>query len=98
MDYDKTRIAETYNQGRDHGPAHLKLWMDVLQKHLEPNTVHAILDLGCGTGRFSVALAERFGASVVGLDPSMSMLKQAVEHRSDPKVFYACGQAEAIPM
>jgi len=98
MDYDKTKIAETYNQGRDHGPAFLKLWMDVLEAHVEPNTVHTILDLGCGTGRFSRSLAERFNATVVGLDPSMTMLRQAFLHRSHSKVFYACGQAEAAPM
>jgi ubiquinone/menaquinone biosynthesis C-methylase UbiE len=35
-----------------------------------------ILDLGCGTGRYCVLLAER-GATVVGLDPSLGMLEQA---------------------
>jgi ubiquinone/menaquinone biosynthesis C-methylase UbiE len=37
-----------------------------------------VLDVGCGTGRFAVALAER-GAVVVGLDPAPSMLKIAQE-------------------
>jgi malonyl-CoA O-methyltransferase len=35
-----------------------------------------ILDIGCGTGRYCVLLAER-GATVVGLDPSQGMLEQA---------------------
>ncbi len=35
-----------------------------------------VLDLGCGTGRYCVLLAER-GATVVGLDPSLGMLEQA---------------------
>ncbi len=35
-----------------------------------------VLDLGCGTGRYCTLLAKR-GASVVGLDPSEEMLKQA---------------------
>ena len=34
-----------------------------------------VLDLGCGTGRYCILLAER-GASVVGLDPSEKMLEQ----------------------
>lgn len=36
----------------------------------------SVLDLGCGTGIFSVALAER-GAEVVGVDPSAAMLDVA---------------------
>ncbi len=35
-----------------------------------------VLDLGCGTGRYCVLLAER-GASVVGVDPALQMIKQA---------------------
>src|ERR1051325_10725593 len=98
MDYDKTKIAENYNRGRDHGPAFLKLWMDVLGMHVQEEQVRTILDLGCGTGRFSRALAERFNATVVGIDPSLTMLHEAILHRSHPKVFYACGQAEAAPL
>lgn len=35
-----------------------------------------VLDVGCGTGRFAIALAER-GAQVVGLDPAPTMLEIA---------------------
>jgi ubiquinone/menaquinone biosynthesis C-methylase UbiE len=35
-----------------------------------------VLDIGCGTGRYCVLLAER-GASVVGIDSSPKMLEQA---------------------
>ena len=35
-----------------------------------------VLDLGCGTGRYSVLLAQR-GATVTGSDPSRGMLEQA---------------------
>jgi malonyl-CoA O-methyltransferase len=35
-----------------------------------------VLDLGCGTGRYCVLLAQR-GAQVVGVDPSPEMLAQA---------------------
>ncbi len=35
-----------------------------------------VLDLGCGTGRYSLILAKR-GAKVVGVDPSSGMIKQA---------------------
>jgi malonyl-CoA O-methyltransferase len=45
-----------------------------------------ILDLGCGTGRYCVLLAER-GATVVGLDPSLGMLGQA-KRKVTPACFF----------
>jgi ubiquinone/menaquinone biosynthesis C-methylase UbiE len=98
MDYDLTDIPAAYDRGRDHGPEMLSLWMDAIESHLEGRTVTRILDLGCGTGRFSEALAVRFGADVVAADPSMKMLAQAREKQGDGRVQYQRGRAEAIPL
>ena len=76
-DYDKTDIPAGYDRARDHGPEMLNLWMHAIAKHLEGHSVTRILDLGCGTGRFSEALAARFDAEVIGLDPSQKMLELA---------------------
>jgi trans-aconitate methyltransferase len=43
---------------------------------LAPRPGKRILDLGCGTGHLTAAIAEA-GATVVGLDPSADMLQQA---------------------
>lgn len=98
MDYDLTDIPAAYDRGRDHGPEMLDLWMDAIESHLEGGTVSRILDLGCGTGRFSEALAVRFGADVVGIDPSMKMLAQASGKQGEGRVQYQRGRAEAIPL
>ncbi len=66
MDYDLTDIPAGYDRGRDHGPEVLRLWMGAIESRLEGQTVTRILDLGCGTGRFSEALAVRFGAEEQG--------------------------------
>jgi len=98
MDYDATDIAVAYDRGRDHGPEVLTLWMNVVSSHLADRRSKTILDLGCGTGRFSEALAVRFDAEVVGLDPSNKMLEQARRKRRDARVRYELGRGEEIPL
>lgn len=67
----------------------------------------SILDLGCGTGRHSIRLARRFGATVVGVDPDEESLEAARESLDDAgtlspdlgaRVRYVPGSAEAIPL
>lgn len=98
MDYDKTDIPAAYDRGRDHGPEILRLWMDVVASHAGGRPVGAALDLGCGTGRFTEALAERFDAEVVGVDPSEKMLERARAKLRDRRVRYESGRGEAIPL
>ena len=97
MDYDRTDIPAAYDRGRDHGPEVFDLWMGVIAPHISRD-VGTILDLGCGTGRFSDCLAGRFGARVVGIDPSEKMLDRARRKRREPRVHYERGTAEAIPL
>jgi ubiquinone/menaquinone biosynthesis C-methylase UbiE len=98
VDYDKTNIPDAYNRGRDHGPAFLEQWMQIVAGHMDPSKVHDILDLGCGTGRFSDGLATRFNANLIGIDPSTKMVQQALGNRKNGRVFYANGLAEAVPL
>jgi len=96
MDYDTTDIAATYDLGRDHGPAYLDLWMRTLGAYV--HAPRAILDLGCGTGRFSNALAAHFDAELIGVEPSTKMLEQARRKPADRRVRYESGRGEAIPL
>jgi ubiquinone/menaquinone biosynthesis C-methylase UbiE len=54
-----------------------------------------VLEVGCGTGRLAVALAER-GARVWALDPSEDMLAQA-RASAGKRVGFKRGRAEALP-
>ena len=96
-EYDRTDIPTAYDRGRDHGPQLLELWTRALEAHLARPPAQ-ILDLGCGTGRFSDALSVYFGADVVGLDPSVKMLSQALTKRHTGRVRYARACAEAMPL
>jgi ubiquinone/menaquinone biosynthesis C-methylase UbiE len=97
MDYDKTDIAKTYHQARSHGPDFLELWMNTVASHVGPPVVRTVLDLGCGTGRFSEGLATRLNASVIGADPSIKMLGEG-KRNGHSRVSYICGPAESIPL
>ena len=98
MDYDATEIPVVYDRGRDHGPENLRLWMNVISSYVGKQPINTILDLGCGTGRYSEALAAHFDADVIGLDPSTKMLDQARKKLRDRRVRYQTGHGEAIPL
>lgn len=55
----------------------------------------SVLDVGCGTGTVSLALAKR-GATVVGVDASEPYLDGARRIRSHPSVTYELGDACAL--
>jgi ubiquinone/menaquinone biosynthesis C-methylase UbiE len=55
-----------------------------------------VLDLGCGTGRFAAALADRHGCTAVGVDPSPAMLAEARKRKG--AITWLEGRAEAIPL
>ena len=98
MKYDLTDLPSGYDRARDHGPAVLALWMDAIARRVDETRIARIVDLGCGTARFSGALAERFHAHVIGLDPSAKMLgvARAKEHGRD--VEFVRAAAEALPL
>ena len=98
MDYDLTDIPDGYDRGRDHGPEVLELWMKVVASSAGEQRISTILDLGCGTGRFSESLAAHFDAEVIGIDPSQKMLDQARTKLRDRRVRYQLGRGEAIPL
>ena len=98
MDYDKTDIPASYDRGRTFQPGMLDMWLDRIAAHIPARAIRDIVDLGCGTGRFTRPLAERFNAGAVGIDPSEKML--AVAQAKDPgdRVTFRAGPAEAIPL
>ena len=79
--YDTTRQADPYLLSR-------------LIHHLRPDSKGRYLDLGSGTGNYTIAM-HRAGVPICGLELSPTMLKRAKE--KDPAVAWHNGSAEAIP-
>jgi ubiquinone/menaquinone biosynthesis C-methylase UbiE len=97
MDYDQTAIPSAYDAGRSYAPAVLELWLSKLDSVIGNKRLDNILDLGCGTGRYSAKLSEHFGAEVVAVDPSEKMLSEA-RHKQTSRVRFLRGSGEALPL
>lgn len=94
MDYDKTEIPTTYDKARALAPETIRLWQDLLSVHVDRAEMSRVVDLGCGTGRFSELLAAHFGVKVIGIDPSLKMLDQARRKPAIGKLVCCQGLAE----
>jgi ubiquinone/menaquinone biosynthesis C-methylase UbiE len=98
MDYDETDIAATYDKARALAPETVRLWRGLLSAHVGRSDISLVVDLGCGTGRFTEILAEHFGVQVIGIDPSQKMVDQARRKPATVNVIYRQGCAEALPL
>jgi ubiquinone/menaquinone biosynthesis C-methylase UbiE len=97
MNYDQTTIATTYDAARGHTRAVMRQWLDLVAAHV-PFTPQLIVDVGCGTGRFSEPLADRFATNVIGIDPSQSMLAVAWTKCAHPHVEFRLAPAQRLPL
>src|SRR5262245_21349726 len=61
----------------------------VLQR-LEPLAGKTVLDVGCGSGRYCLAYAQRGAARVVGVDFSAPMIELAKQHAARLRVAERC--------
>jgi 2-polyprenyl-3-methyl-5-hydroxy-6-metoxy-1,4-benzoquinol methylase len=75
----------------------LALWLDVISRSVPKGAVSEILDVGCGTGRYSTALAAHFNARVIAVDPSEKMLAEA-RKKATEGVRYERASAESLPV
>lgn len=95
--YTERDAAGRYDSARGLPSATKTLWLETLKEIIPAREVERILDLGCGTGRFTSALGEAYGCAVVGVEPSAAMLEVAAA-RGDTHVTWKQGGAEDIPL
>jgi SAM-dependent methyltransferase len=73
---------------------HLLELVSILKNRLSPSAEKSILDVGCGTGRYELAL-EDTGCKITGIDPAEEMLAYAIERF--PEMEFQIGSTEIIP-
>jgi malonyl-CoA O-methyltransferase len=88
------RAASTYDQAADF---QRQVGQDLLARLPEGRSFRDIIDLGCGTGYFTRALAERYRRPVTGLDLAEGMLRYA-RSCSEGTGDWVVADAEALPV
>lgn len=78
MDFEQTDIPGRYDAGRGYSQELMIFWLERIAEGAGGIRFSKILDVGCGTGRFTPHLASYFSANVLGIDPSSKMLAEAL--------------------
>ena len=98
MEYDRTPLPEVYRIARTLPPETMDVWGRAIRAMLpEAAPVERVVDLGCGTARFTRLLADVLHASVVGVEPSLRMLAER-ELRDGRCAHFVAGTAEALSL
>ncbi|MEM6348203.1 MAG: class I SAM-dependent methyltransferase [Bacteroidota bacterium] len=85
------RIGKTYNDTRKADP----YLLGRMQALLQCKAGQRVLDIGCGTGNYTIALAAA-GLEMLGVEPSMQMLETARSRNAS--LSWHLGKAENIPL
>jgi ubiquinone/menaquinone biosynthesis C-methylase UbiE len=85
-----TKIATDYDKGRS--GEDVLFWAGETKELASLDEDSILLDLGCGTGLYTVGLREHTSATTCGLDPSVGMLSQAKEKTNAIHWFNAVGE------
>lgn len=91
----QTQIAIAYGDGV-HPKHRLTQYHDFFVQRIEAG--ERVLDIGCGIGAVAYDVAEKAGATVVGIDIDPENIKQAHKRFTHPRIDFHVGDAlESIP-
>ncbi len=91
---DYSKIAGYYDEVRS---TPIEIWLLKIIEYGRIDPKCAVLDVGCGTGRFASALFRARNSTVYALDPSSEMLKQAAVKDRVRNVSWIRGEGEELP-
>ena len=85
-----SRIASENDKGRR--GEDLELWGNETKRLASLEEEDVVLDLGCGTGLYTVGIGRESDALMLGMDPAVGMLGQAREKSRDVHWFNGIGE------
>jgi ubiquinone/menaquinone biosynthesis C-methylase UbiE len=92
------QVARDFDGVRARRPEAQKVWCKRMAEFLPEDDLRAIVDVGSGTGIWSLAIAKLLDVEVYAVEPSDGMRAHAAAVRSHPNVHYLAGTAEALPL
>ena len=95
---DYGEISEVYDDARRANAPHVAWWVAKLASEGRLGPGRQLLELGCGTGRWTLLLAERTGCDAVGLDRSSAMLDKARAKDTEGRVTWTEGDCERLTL
>jgi ubiquinone/menaquinone biosynthesis C-methylase UbiE len=93
---DYSEIAEVYDEVRKDDLPHIVWWQTKIALEGKLGPGKRFIDLGCGTGRWTIPLARRTGCQAVGLDSSEAMLARARAKDTEGRVTWVQGDCEKL--
>lgn len=91
---DYSEIAKCYDRVRS---APYEVWLSKIIEYGQISSVSTALDVGCGTGRYPLNILSLRNCMFCGLEPSVQMLKQAVQKDKARRVLWVCGDGQQLP-
>jgi len=88
------KIAKEYDKGR--AGENVELWAEETRRLAALEEDSKVLDLGCGTGLYTVGIMSHVGCTMLGMDPVAGMLGQARE--KSRSVHWFAGMGEWLPL
>lgn len=90
---DYRQIADMYDASRPLFEETVDRWITLISERVGPRQRVELLDLGCGTGRFSIPIATRLGYTVTGADNSEEMLEKASDKEGGDRIRWSVEDA-----